>query len=113
MRIRDNMLSGYRLLPSRYWIINHTQGGDMKEYNLMQKWTYILANSCKGNPILTTCTIMLFYVMFNMVEAQIERLIFGERFEHWLDIVFQLCAIAYAAYAVYWCALYNNMKNKQ
>lgn len=69
-----------------------------------------LAKSADGNPVLTTATIMLFYVMFNIFEGQIERLIFGERFEHWLDPFFVFCFIAYSAYAVWCCAILNALK---
>ena len=76
----------------------------------LQKITYALAKACDGNPVLSTTTVMLFYVMFNIFEAGIEKLIFGERFEHWLDPMFQLSFIAYSAYAVWWCALFNGSK---
>ena len=75
--------------------------------NKLQKMTYTLAKASNGNPVLSTATVMLFYVMFSIFECGIEKLIFGERFEHWLDPVFQLCFIAYAAYAVFWCAVFN------
>jgi len=78
------------------------------------RWaTMVLAKSCDGNPVLTTVTVMLFYVMFNIVMASIERLIFGDRFEHWLDPVFMCAWIAYSAYAVYWCAIFNESKGNK
>lgn len=46
--------------------------------------------------------------MFNFVEAGIEIAIFGKRFEHALDAVFALAFMAYSAYAVYWCAIFNS-----
>lgn len=66
-----------------------------------------LARSSDGNPIVSTITVILFYLMFNMVEASIERLIWGERFEHFLDPVFMAMFIAYAGYGVYCCGLHN------
>jgi hypothetical protein len=67
-----------------------------------------LARASKGNPVISTATVMLFYVMFNILEAGIEKLIFGERFEHWLDPAFQLAFMAYAAFSVYACAIHNS-----
>lgn len=67
-----------------------------------------LARAAKGNPVISTATVMLFYVMFNFMEAMIETLIFGERFEHWLDPLFQLAFMAYAAFSVYACAIHNS-----
>lgn len=80
------------------------------ELGRVQKATYILAKSCNGCPVMTTLVIMLFYVMFNVFEASVEVLFFGKRFEHILDLLFQLAAIAYSAYAVYWCAIFNSNK---
>ena len=72
--------------------------------------TLALAKASNGNPVISTATVMLFFVMFNMLEAGIEKLIFGERFEHWLDPFFMLAFIAYSAYAVWWCAVFNGSK---
>ena len=76
----------------------------------LQKMTLALAKASNGNPVISTATVMLFFVMFNMLEAGIEKLIFGERFEHWLDPFFMLAFIAYSAYAVWWCAVFNGSK---
>ncbi len=67
-----------------------------------------LAQSAEGNPIITTCVVFLFYLLFSLFEAAVEVLVFGERFEHWLDPLFVGCFIAYSAYAVYACAVYNS-----
>jgi hypothetical protein len=50
-----------------------------------------LAASSKGNPVLSVATIMLFFVFFNLFEASIEQLIWGERFNHILDPFFCDC----------------------
>lgn len=71
----------------------------------------IIARASKGSPVLSVATVMLFYLMFNMFESGVERIIFGERFEHWLDIVFRLGFISYAAFSVYSCAIYNTKIN--
>lgn len=67
-----------------------------------------LASASKGNPVISTVTVMLFYLMFNILEAGIETLLFGDRFEHWLDPAFQLMFMAYAAFSVYACAAHNS-----
>jgi hypothetical protein len=70
----------------------------------LKESAFALAHASKGNPITATITVMLFFLAFNMLEATVERLIFGTRFEHWLDIIFICAFIAYAAYAVWVCA---------
>lgn len=67
-----------------------------------------LAKACNGNPVLTTACVMLFYVMLNICMASIETLVFGNRFDHWGDVIFQLALIGYAAYCVYMCAIVNS-----
>lgn len=67
----------------------------------------VLVAASDGNPVITTCVVILFFIMFNMVLSVVEKLLFGERFEHWLDPVFASGFIVYAALAVYGCAEYN------
>jgi uncharacterized membrane protein len=82
--------------------------------NIIYRAAYHLAASSGGNPAISTVVVMLFYLMFNTVEAVIEELIWGERFVHWLDPVFMLGFIAFAAYQVYICAVYNaHQKTRQ
>ncbi len=80
--------------------------------NKLERATQYLAVACEGNPVATTIVIMLFYVMFNFLEAAIEIALFGQQFHHWLDIFFTLTGIAYSAYAVYWCAIINTKKTR-
>lgn len=75
---------------------------------MIEQSSMTLAAATKGNPVLTTITIMLFYVLFTILESGVEKLIFGERFEHWLDPFFIVCFIAYAAYSVWACAVFNS-----
>lgn len=77
--------------------------------NKLKHSSLILAKASKGNPALATVTVILFYVMFNTLESVIEFLLFGKRFEHWVDVLFGIIFIAYSAYCVYWCAIYNLM----
>ena len=81
--------------------------------NKLQNATLRLAQASDGNPIITTVTVMLFYVMFSIVEHVIEKLFFGEAFLHIFDLIFALLTVAYSAYAVYWCAIYNTHKNSE
>ena len=78
----------------------------------LNRITLALAKASGGNPVLAVATVILFFVMFNTLEAGIETLLFGERFQHWLDVVFQVIFIAYAAYSVWWCALLNESREK-
>ena len=73
--------------------------------NIIKKATLHLCWACDDNPISTTAVVFLAMLFFNIIEATIEKLIFGERFEHWLDPIFMGCFIAWASYAVYMCSL--------
>ncbi|WP_067514710.1 hypothetical protein [Endozoicomonas ascidiicola] len=77
---------------------------------LFNKMTAALVRSADGNPVHTTLTVMLFFVMFSVLEATIEKLIFGERFEHWLDPIFICGFIGFASYMVWVCAVYKESR---
>lgn len=70
----------------------------------------VLARASNGNPVTSTAVVILFWFMFSIIEAGIERMIFGERFEHWFDVIFAGVFMAYAAYAVIACAVFNSTK---
>lgn len=71
-----------------------------------------LAAASKGNPVISTLVVILFQIGFNLIEATVERLLFGERFEHLLDPVFMVAFISFAAYAVWACAVFNSTKGE-
>lgn len=75
--------------------------------NKLQAATLTLAKASEGNPVISTLVVMLFYLMFNFVEALTEKAIFGQVFAHFLDPLLALIFMAYSAYAVYWCAVFN------
>ncbi|WP_421722403.1 hypothetical protein [Alloalcanivorax xenomutans] len=52
-------------------------------------------------------TVGLFFLAFNTLEAVVEALLFGERLEHWLDLLFMVIWMAYAGATVWYCAAYN------
>lgn len=79
---------------------------------MFQRATMRLAQASDGNPITSTLVVIIFYIMLSIVEANIEKAIFGSSFEHPLDAVFAVAFMAYAAYAVYWCALFNSTKTE-
>ena len=81
--------------------------------NKLEQATFTLAKSSRGNPVVSTSTILLFFLMFNLLESSIERLAFGERFEHWLDPLFTMAFISYSAYAVWWCAIFNGIAREK
>jgi len=82
----------------------------MKIFMLLHSSSLKLAAASGGNPVVSTATVMLFFVFFNIFEGTIETLIFGERFQHWLDPIFSLIFIAYAGHAVVSCAIFNSEK---
>lgn len=71
----------------------------------------VLAKSADNCPFISTLTVILYYIMFSVFEAGIEKLIFGDYFHHWLDPIFQIIFILYAALVVWMCAL-NRIKNE-
>jgi hypothetical protein len=68
----------------------------------------ILAVASEGNPIISTVVVVFFTLGINALFGTIETLMTGNRFDHVGDIVLLVSAIAYAAYAVYQCAIYNS-----
>lgn len=76
--------------------------------NIIHESAMTIARSAGGNPVTATLVVILFALGIQVIEATIERLIWGERFEHWLDVVILVATIAYAAYVIYACALFNS-----
>ena len=75
---------------------------------LIAKSTTVVAKSADGNPVIAVLVVMFFYIMLNTAMASIEKLVFGERFVHYLDPLIGCAFIAYAAYVVYACAVFNS-----
>lgn len=73
----------------------------------------VLAKASDFNPFIAVATVMLFYIMFNMFEAGVETLIWGDRFHHWLDPLFHLAFIAYSGVAVWECAVARAWNEKK
>lgn len=76
--------------------------------NLIRKSAAVVAESAAGNPVFAVLVVILFYIMLNIVMSSVERLVFGERFEHYLDPLIGCIFIAYAAHVVYACAVFNS-----
>ena len=81
------------------------------QLNIIQRATFRLAQAAKGNPITTTFVVLLFYMLFNFLFYVVEKLFFGAPFVHFMDIVLSMSAITYAAYAVFWCAIFNSQNS--
>ncbi|WP_348720356.1 hypothetical protein [uncultured Alcanivorax sp.] len=75
--------------------------------NPLTKSAYVIAAASKWNPIIAIIVVFLFFLAFNQLEATVELLLFGKRFEHWLDPLFMLAWMAYAGAAVWYCAAHN------
>jgi len=76
--------------------------------NLIHESAMTVASAAQGNPVIATIVVIMFVLGIQMLEATVEQLIWGKRFEHWLDVVIISGSIAYAAYVVYACALFNS-----
>ena len=75
--------------------------------NFIFKSVTILVKAADGSPIVTTVVIFFFYLFFNLIEANIEELVFGKPFVHWLDPIFVGLTIIYSMLAVYECAMFK------
>lgn len=84
----------------------------MIRVNILEESALTIVRSTGANPVTSIIVVMLFYIMVNITEGQIEKLIFGERFEHWGDPIIALLFIAYSAYTVWFCAAYQIAENK-
>lgn len=62
-----------------------------------------LARGANGDPATTTVATMLFWLMLNILMAQIEVRIWGERFEHFFDLVLACLVIGFSALCVVAC----------
>lgn len=76
--------------------------------NAIHESAMTIARAAQGNPVLATFVVIMFALGIQVLEATVEQLVWGERFEHWLDVVVISGSIAYAAYVVYACALFNS-----
>lgn len=54
----------------------------------MQKFSYEIALAVKGSAISAFFLMLLLFFGFNVLEASIEKLIWGKAFLHWLDPLF-------------------------
>lgn len=79
----------------------------------LQYATLVLVKASDGNPVISVGVVILFFIMFNTFEGMIEILLFGERFEHWLDPLFMAAFIAYSGYSVMWCAAFKNIEKDE
>ena len=75
--------------------------------NIISKSIKQLVSASSGDPAITTIVVMLFACMFNVLLTSIETLLWGGRFEHWLDVICVAAFIVYAALAVIGCADYK------
>lgn len=71
----------------------------------------IVAAASNGNPLKSTGLVILFVFGINLLFAVVETLIWGEMFQHWLDVVLLVASIVFSGMAAYECAVYNNKNN--
>lgn len=72
-----------------------------------------LAHASKGNPAIALCVIFILWFVFNLVEGVIEKLLYGEPFTHWFDIVIGVAVFTYSVYTVWVCSEVNSGNNKK
>lgn len=71
--------------------------------NFITRTAVVLSEATGYRPLHTTVIIFLFYVLFNSAEANVEQLIWGERFAHAFDAIFMAAGILYGVLCVGIC----------
>lgn len=75
----------------------------------LSAWFAVESN---GNYMLCFAHVWAYYFIFNLLEAGIEFIIFGERFEHALDYVFAI-AFGILLFMCLWaCSIYKQLMEK-
>ena len=64
----------------------------------------VIAKANKFDPVWSLVTVFFFYMIFEAIEILFEKLLFGGRFPHWLDLPFMLGWFAYSGLVVWCCA---------
>jgi hypothetical protein len=72
-----------------------------------------LSASAKYNPVMALSLTWMSYLLFTIAEAQVETLIWGDRFEHWLDPVFLVLLALYQLAVIEVCAIMNETKKDE
>ena len=75
--------------------------------NILNTAAMWIAKAAEGNPIVAIFVTMLFYLMFDCVEASVEMILYGERFPHWGDVLLIGCFMFLSARTVVACAELN------
>ena len=69
-----------------------------------------IADDCRGNYFRAFVTLVVWYVLFTVVEVAVEKLFFGHRFEHSLDWVFVGMFSVYGVIVMHCCNFLNRFK---
>ena len=75
--------------------------------NFIIKVANHVAWSAGNNALLAVLLVFCYLVAFNFLEGLIEKLIWGESFEHALDVFFTAGFIGFSFVVVYRCAINN------
>lgn len=68
---------------------------------------HTLVNASQGKVLTVLFVIGIGYIVVDKIEAMVERLIWGERFEHLLDLIILAAFCVFAFYSVHLCTLYQ------
>ena len=69
-----------------------------------------IADDCRGNYFRAFITLIIYYIFFSAVEIAVEKLIFGYRFEHFLDWWFVGMFSVYGVIVMHCCKFLNRIK---
>ncbi|MGP9633742.1 hypothetical protein ACT3R7_11815 [Halomonas sp. AOP43-A1-21] len=73
-------------------------------------YAYAIAVAAQGQPVSAMITVAMHWLMFTVFEVAIEKLIWGESFQHWLDPIFNACFIGFAGMVVWQCAVFQTVR---
>jgi len=80
---------------------------------IIKRPAIVIARSSGGNPVLAMLVVFGFWAALNLVATQVETLIWGSTFPHWMDVVVLVATIIYAAACVWFCAVINVVIDRQ
>lgn len=80
---------------------------------LMLRSAITLSVASRGNPVVAILTAGLSFLAFNTLEAEIETLLFGQRFLHLLGLAFLAAFIIYICEVIRCCAAYNEYNQQR
>ena len=69
-----------------------------------------IADDCRGSYFRAFVALIVWYILFIVVEVAVEKLVFGYRFEHFLDCIFVGMFAVYGVIVMHCCNVLNRYR---